>query len=146
MEYVIGSFITIIAVLVGKIVLSNIGIKIAPIKIRTSQSYSFNLLLPQISRFMIPFPQYVEERDSQSSNHDKSMKIKMVIYNDKAYWIHDNIFYTASVVSGVVIKESTKVVDTMGMSTVELKELAEIVEKLTEGTGNDSSNSGNQKF
>lgn len=146
MEYVAGSIVTAVVMLFVIKFANNINLKSYFRKPRVSQSYSFSLLMPSISHLMTPFGLYLEPIERQSTNHERSLKVKMVIYNNKAYWIHDGNFYTAIVVNGVVVKESTKPVDTMGMDTVELKELSEVVEKLTEGTGNDSSNSGNQKF
>lgn len=146
MEYFIGSFVTLLVIFVSAKILSSFNLKTNMFRPRVSQSHSFDLIAPYVMRFAMPHYAYGEPKETQSTNHDKSSRVKMVIYNNTAYWIHENHFYTADVVNGIVNKESTKLVDTMGMSTVQLKELSEIVEKLTEGTDNDSSNSGNKKF
>jgi hypothetical protein len=146
MEYFLGSAITLGILLISLRVINRgrFVSKIQPPK--SSQSRSFSLIAPffvnnsffQSDSFEIP--------ETQSRKHLDSSGVRLVIYNNNAYWIYENIFYTAKVFNGTVDKETTKTVDTMGMSTVELKELSEIVDRLREGTGNDSSNSGNQKF
>jgi hypothetical protein len=145
MEYFIGSLVTVIAILILYRPLKNFKTDSDKRKLKVSQSRYFEMLVPYMGRFLLPNTSY-EPPERQSTNYEKSLNIKLVIHNNKAYWLHENKFYTATVVDGVVDKATTKPVDTMGMSTVELKELSQIVDALQEGTGNDSSNSGNQKF
>jgi hypothetical protein len=147
MEYFIGSFFTLIVIWYASKIFKRIDSSGGRLRPRVSQSRSFDLLLPIVDIIM---PRsgwtYQEPLETQSRNHFSSFSVKLVIYNDNAYWLHENNFYTAKMVNGNVDRETTKPVDTMSMNAVELNELAQIVEKLREETGNDSSNSGNQKF
>ncbi len=80
---------------------------------------------------------------SQATKLYDKTHLRIIIFNDSAYWIKDNVFYTAEVVDGNVDEASAKVVDTMTMDKVQLDTMAFIVDKLTEGTADDHRNSGN---
>ena len=147
MEYFVGSFLTLIVVLTTLGAFSRAVKTRGRIRPRVTQSQSFSLISPYVNRLYLMGLQNAEFfPETQSRKHNSENTVKLVIYNSNAYWIQDKKFYTAKVVNGDVDRETTKPVDTMGMSTVELKELSQIVDALQEGTGNDSSNSGNQKF
>jgi hypothetical protein len=62
---------------------------------------------------------------------------------NSAYWVKDNVFYMADLVSGEVNPETTRVVDTMGMDSVELDKMLFIMDRLREGLDNDSGGTGN---
>lgn len=145
MEYFIGSFVTLLVITVAFKLLPYLDIRYKPKTLFVTQSKSFEMISP----FMLNWPQgpqHEDQKETQSRKHIASYGVRIVFYNDNAYWLYDNVFYTAKVINGSVDHETAKVVDTMSMSNVELKELAYIVERLTEGKGNDSSNSGNQKL
>lgn len=59
--------------------------------------------------------------------------MRFLLLNGKAYWITDNAVFVADVDDQGIIEESKKVVDTMAMDDVQLKEIEFIVNKLTEG-------------
>ena len=84
----------------------------------------------------------VPHRSTQSTNYQDESYIKVVISENRAYWIKENTFYMANVVNGMVDKETTQKVDTMSMSDVELKKMLVIVETLRESGNNDSSGTG----
>ncbi len=61
-----------------------------------------------------------------------------------AYWISNNSVYRANLnENGLIVQESSEVLDMMGMDKVQLDEMMLIVEKLTEGKNSDYWNSGN---
>lgn len=104
----------------------------------------FRVVAPYVPYAYKEYEEYLP--DTQSRKHLYESGMRVVIYNDNAYWLQNNIFYTAKLKNGIVDQETQKVVDTMSMSKVELKEIEYIVYKLTEGIDNDSSNSGNEKL
>ena len=63
--------------------------------------------------------------------------------DDQAYWVKDNVFYTADMSGEIVDKETTRVVDTMTMSKVQLDKMVFIMDRLREGNLNDSGGTGN---
>ena len=67
---------------------------------------------------------------AQSKNHLNESHIKVIINKGMAYWIKNNLFYTARVVDGEIDKENAKVVDTMGMDKVELDKMLFIIDQL----------------
>ena len=139
MEYLIGSLLTAIVMLILFNKKSASEKKSLRVNIGYSQSHVYSLIRPYI---------YIDEminkikKDTQSSMFEKSMYVRVIFTNDGAYWIKDNTFYVADIEDGEVLKETTRVVDIMGMDTVELDKMSLIVERLREGLDDDYSNSG----
>jgi hypothetical protein len=125
-EYFLGSIGTIIAVVVVN-VLTRKNLSKNKIKIRRSQSYLYKLLsdieLNNIQK---------SNKEKQSDKYLKKYSIKVMIVEDKAYWIKDNQLYVADCSSGDIDSDSTSKVDTMAMDAVELEKTMFIVEKLSE--------------
>ena len=64
--------------------------------------------------------------------------------DSKAYWIKDNVFYSADMApDGTVDKDTTQKVDTFSLNKVQLDKMVFIVDRLTEGLDDDSRYSGN---
>jgi hypothetical protein len=81
---------------------------------------------------------------TQSKKHESMESIKVIIMDNSAYWIKNNAFYTAEVDEfGTVDKDTTRVVDTMGMDDVQLDQMLFIIDRLKEETFNDRGGSGN---
>ncbi len=80
--------------------------------------------------------------DTQSYRYEMKTKMRVVYFNNVAYWIKDNAFYQANLVDGLVDESTTKVVDIMAMDKVELDKMIFIVQALTEGIKNDGRDSG----
>lgn len=85
----------------------------------------------------------MKKKDSQSFRHDKNVNIKVIIMDNQAYWIKDNIFYTADIRHGNVDKETTRKVDTMTMNKVQLDKMIFIIDKLREEAFDDRWGAGN---
>ena len=80
---------------------------------------------------------------SQSQiQHDKT-NIKVIIVDNSAYWIKDNIFYRAPLINQLIDKESAEQVDTIHMDRVQLDKMLFIMDRLREGINDDSRGSGN---
>lgn len=142
MEYLLGSFATLIAIVVANRMLKNKLKKQTKTTIRYSQSHIYSLLSPVLDYVpvMRPF------KESQSYKYLESLYIKVMIVGNEAYWIKDNALYTASLVGGEVDKNTTQKVDTMSMDKVQLEKTMFIVEKLREDQRNDSGSSGKPKL
>lgn len=107
--------------------------------VKLSQSYIHSLISPYIPKIDDDLPFFA----GQVNNDDDRDSIKVIIIDNSAYWIKDNTFYTAFVDdSGMVDKDTTRVVDTMTMDTVELDKMLFIMDRLREGLTNDSGSSG----
>lgn len=79
---------------------------------------------------------------TQSKIHYDKSNVKVIIFDNNAYWIKDNTFYKAPLVNELIDKESTEQVDTMGMNKVQLDKMLFIMDKLREGVSDDSRGSG----
>lgn len=132
MEYAIGSILTLIAIYVSqKILKKSIPNKIVKRSIH-SQSYFYEVVKPfvPIMDMLTPKRKIVTQASKEQDKH----KIKILTYDNHAYWIRDNAVYEADIVHGELDRDSAKVLDMMGMNDVELKKIMFIVEKLTEGS------------
>jgi hypothetical protein len=82
--------------------------------------------------------------NSQSKIHYDKTNIKVIIFDNSAYWIKDNIFYKAPLVDQLIDKEAAEQVDTIHMDKVQLDKMLFIMDKLREGINDDSRGSGNE--
>jgi len=129
LEYLIGSAITIIVYIIAHRLASKELIQNSNrFEIVYSQSHIYELIRP----FLEYAPPILSNTPKQTENYVRDAYLKVMVVNSKAYWIKNNALYVADVLEGEVKKETTKEVDTMSMSNVELKEMLFIVEKLRE--------------
>jgi hypothetical protein len=75
---------------------------------------------------------------TQSKNHYDKTNVKVIILDNQAYWIKDNIFYKAPIVDQSIDKDSAEQVDTISMDKVQLDKMLFIMDKLREGINDDS--------
>ncbi len=127
MEYVIGSAVTLFSIyFINRFIkreLDSEGI----VSITYSQSHIHNLINP----FLPDNSELVLLKPTQATKHMEETQLRVIIVEDKAYWIKDNDFFVADLIEGLVDRESARLVDTMSMSKVELEKIIFIVEKLT---------------
>jgi len=82
---------------------------------------------------------------SQSRKHVEAHMVKIIVIEDKAYWVKDNIFYVAETQYGNIIPESVKSVDTADMSKKDIDKMLFILDNLGKGKKrDDSSSTGNE--
>ena len=126
MEYFLGSVSTIIAVIAVNI-LTKKSLSKNKIRLKRSQSHLYKLLsdisLKDIEK---------ANKEKQSGKYLKKYSVKVMIVENKAYWIKDNQLYVADCTRGDIDGDSTSKVDTMAMDAVELEKTMFIVEKLSE--------------
>jgi len=138
MEYVVGAVLTLFIVAVANSLISKRAQDKKMSVVRYSQSYIYSVVAPMMFGFNGPIP----KRSTQANNYQEEAYVKIVVVENKAYFIKNSGFYVANVVEGDVDKDSTKEVDTMSMNDVELKNIMHIVEVLTGGDRNDSGGTG----
>lgn len=137
MEYFVGflSALFLVYLLFKLQIKSHVILKNKIKSVRYSQSHIHVLVSPLLPKTK-NFKKIVK---SQSLLHESRFSIKVIIMDNKAYWIKDNIFYVADMIlDGTVDKETTRRVDTMGMDKVQLDKMMFIVDKLREGVLDDS--------
>jgi hypothetical protein len=81
---------------------------------------------------------------TQSRMHHDKTNVKVIILDNDAYWIKDNIFYKAPIDGQSIDKESAEQVDTIHMDKVQLDKMLFIMDKLREGINDDSRGSGDK--
>jgi len=108
-------------------------------KIKYSQ-----LTIFENTRHLLPTTTYTKPKViSQAMQHVENHMVKIIVIDGLAYWVKDNIFYTAETESGNIIPETVKPVNTEDMSKEDLDKMLFILDNLGKGKNNDSSSSGN---
>jgi hypothetical protein len=139
MEYLIGSFTTFVLVMLMSFFKKE-NVEKQKVTVRYSQSHIFDLvqpLLPPISN------KTIKKRISQSTKYEEKTNIRVLIVDNVAYWVKENVFYKANVLNNGVDSDTTQVVDTIGMDSVELDKMLFIMDRLREGLDSDSGSTGN---
>ncbi len=77
-----------------------------------SQSSIHNIIKDFIPKRLFERPEVV----SQSRKHTEKHMVKIIVLDNNAYWVKDNIFYTAKTKNGNIIDETVKPVDIENMS------------------------------
>jgi len=138
MEYFLGSIITLVSVgFANKLITKRIS-ENKTTTIRYSQSHVHMLT----NSFFDGMMKKRLSINRQSTRYQEESYTRIVVAEEMAYWITNNIFYTAEMVDGTVDRNTSKEVDAMKMDNSELKKMMVIVEALREGTSNDSGNPG----
>ena len=111
-------------------------------KIKYRQSNIHEMIKDFITKEMYDKHKFI----TQSQRHIQKNMLKVVIEKDKAYWIMDNVFYTADAINGRVDENTAKPLDIENMPTKELDNMLSILDDLKQGVGpNDSGSTGNER-
>jgi hypothetical protein len=76
--------------------------------------------------------------ESQSAKHAASTMIKIMVVEDKAYWVKDNIFYFADALNGDIVTATAEPVNIEGMSKKDMDKMLFILDNLRKGIEDDS--------
>ena len=85
-------------------------------------------------------------QQSQSLKHVEKNTVKVIFIENKAYWVSNNIFYSAEALNGNVNLDTTKPIDTTDMSKKDIDKMLFILDNLKNGSNDDSSSAGNERF
>lgn len=133
LEYFLGSLLTVATAL---FLYKKNNINYVNNNVKISQSRTAELLRP----FLVEKPKVKKEK--QSDIHNKKINIKVLIMDDRAFWIKNNIVYSAEVDNNEVVRNSTVEVDMIGLDKVELDKMMFIIDKLNERQEDDNRSSG----
>jgi len=139
LSYFLGSLITIfITYAVVKFKSRDISeFKKTGIKISYSQSAIHETIKNFIAKDLNK-----KQMITQATKHAEKTSLRVIIMEDNAYWVVDNKFYMAPVNNDGVDKESATIVDTMGMSKVQLDKMLFIMDRLRDGKDDDNRGAG----
>jgi hypothetical protein len=100
----------------------------------------------EITKNIIPQQKFNKPKViSQSQKHVQKNMLRVIITEGKAYWILDNVFYSAIAVNGRVNEDTVKPLNFENMSKKELDKMLSILDDLKQGVElNDSGSAGNQ--
>lgn len=87
-----------------------------------------------------------KEVTSQLMKRKEKDTLKVIIVEDRAYWVADNIFYVSDAKNGTPQKSTAKPVDTTEMSKKDIEKMLFILDNLKNGKVNDSGSAGNERF
>ena len=132
MEFLLGTLTTILIFFLFIVFLINRKNKREPFfLIRYSQSHIHSILSP-----LLPQVDQITKNvkvNNQSNKHLRNTNVRVLIVEGKAYWTKNNVFYVADIINGDIDKDNAQVVDTMGMSKVELDKMLFIIDQLRKG-------------
>jgi len=140
MEYFLGSVITMVAMFVATKLISSEKKVIRENPFRYSQSHIHEIVSPLIPHLK----EYKKIIPRQSTNQEEKTNIKVIIFDDKAYFVKDATFYCADMHGTEIDGANATVVDTMGMDKVQLDKMLFIMDQLRDGKKNDSGDSRDQ--
>lgn len=75
-------------------------------------------------------PSVIENIKTQSQKIREKNIIKVAIIKDKAYFVHENTFYTAELVDGEVDRSSASPINAFDMSKKEMQRLLSILDNM----------------
>lgn len=85
-----------------------------------------------------------EEPPSQLTKLQGKDMIKVIIMDDQAYWVSNNIFYVSDAIDGKPEPGTAHPIDTTSMSKKDIDKMLFILDSLKNGSNNDSSSAGNE--
>lgn len=141
MEYFIGFFVAIVALIVV-VKFTGTYREDKRMPVLYSQTRTFFMLKEILGIDII----IDEVKMTQSKVWERDNTLRVFFLEDRAYWIKNNALFVGDIINGIVDHENAIQVDTMAMDNVELKKTMFIVEKLREGLGDDNWSPGYKGF
>jgi hypothetical protein len=89
---------------------------------------------------------FEDDQPSQLTKLQRRDMIKVIIMDDKAYWVSDNIFYVSDAVDGKPETGTAHPIDTTTMSKRDVEKMLFILDSLKNGRENDSSGAGDERL
>jgi len=78
-----------------------------------------------------------KQKTSQMQQYEEKNRIDVLVIDDEAYWISNNVFYRGEIVDGQIDHDTTKPVDTQNMKQTEIDKMLFIIDSLKNGNKND---------
>lgn len=83
-----------------------------------------------------------KKKTSQMIQHEERNRIDVLVVDDEAYWISNNVFYKGQIVDGQIDHETTKPINTQDMQEDEINKMLFIIDSLKDGDRNDFGGTG----
>ena len=85
-----------------------------------------------------------EKKETQISKRIKENAVKIISIEDKAYWVIDNIFYTADMNGDMPDMSTAKPIDTSNMSKLDIDKMLFILDNLDRRKNDERGSTGNE--
>ena len=141
MEFLLGSVVTALILYAAmKYFEALYQVASKEYKYKFSQSSLHELIKP-----LLPDDLFMpEQKITQSFLHEQKTNLRVIILDGYAYWIKDNTVFKSPMNGMDIDKDSTEVVDIIGLDKVQLDKMIFVIDKLREGLPNDSGSAGNE--
>ena len=87
-----------------------------------------------------------EGPSSQLTKRKEKNMTKVIFVDNQAYWVSENTFFVAESINGEIQRQTTRPVNTNGLSKIDLNKMLFILDSLKNGSKNDSGSSGNERL
>ena len=85
-----------------------------------------------------------EKKETQISKRTKENAVKIISIEDKAYWVIDNIFYTADMDGDMPDMSTARPIDTSNMSRSDIDKMLFILDNLDRRKNDERGSTGNE--
>lgn len=102
-------------------------------QVKYSQSYLHNMF----KQYDFVKTEKTKKVTQMSERLDKD-SVNVIVLDNKAYWVVNNIFYNAEYIDGNINTETIEPINTDGLSRKDLDKMLLILDKLGDGNINDS--------
>lgn len=86
----------------------------------------------------------VKTKQTQISKRIERDAVKVVLTEDRAYWVAENIFYSAELVNDKPDMSTAKPIDTSNLSKEDLDKMLFILDNLDRGNNHERGSTGNE--
>lgn len=132
------------AILVFDKIVKNKIVTVKQLKLKNSQSHIHSMMAPVLP--LLEILEKIKPKPTQASEHLRKQMVRVLVSEGYAYWIKENVVYSAEVIDDEIDSNHAKVVDIMAMDDIELKRITFIIEKLTEGAEDDRGDTSNKNL
>lgn len=137
MDYVIAIVLTIVAsFVILKIVTKNEQSFLKKVLYRQSDIHS-------ITKHLYKNTKPIQKKETQLTKRMDSDAVKVVLTDDKAYWVADNVFYDADLVDDRPDMSTAKPIDTNNLSKEDIDKMLFILDNLDRGNKDERGSTGN---
>lgn len=83
-----------------------------------------------------------KQKVSQMQKYEDSNRIDVLVIEDQAYWISNNVFYTGEIIDGQIDHDTTQPINTENMPKEEIDKMLFIIDSLKNGNRDDIGGTG----
>lgn len=111
-------------------------IETSPVKLSMSFCFIKSKLIQSSNHYNNNYQKQLLQNQSSGSLTQtelirKKNRINVAIINDRAYWVHNNVFYTSEIIDGVIDGENAVGVDAYSLSPSEVSLLMNVLDAIS---------------